>query len=105
MITMGMVKLSLIEIIEMITVRNHFMGAFLVSAGTRYRATFHRILRVHRDNMLIVVVIVKAMKVSIVQIIEMPIVLNSGMPALLTVDMDMLLMNVVRHHKFSFYRK
>jgi hypothetical protein len=88
-IAVTMVQLPLEEVINVIAVRNCLMPTIVVSAGTIDSVAFRRVLTAHFNDMLIIMPIMSCMQVSMMDVIDMPTVLNSGMTAMLTVNMCM----------------
>jgi hypothetical protein len=95
-------ELSLIEIIHVITMWNSLMSTFAVSTCTTRRSTTIRILATHENDMFIIVPLMGRVQMSIMQVVEMIIMLNCHMPTMLTVDMGVFCMNVMTH-KTSFW--
>ena len=97
------------QIIDVITVRHGFVStisamhmALVVSAARMLRCAHHRIARVHRQPMLIHVVAVRRMEVSVVQVIDMIVVHNCRMPAVLAVHVRVILVNFMVAHASTF---
>jgi hypothetical protein len=59
MILMAVMKLPFIEVIDMVTMRNRFMSAFLVTTITCCGITLCRVLCAYGDSVLIVVAVVR----------------------------------------------
>lgn len=107
MIAVRVMQPSVHEIIGMIAVRNCLMPAtrpMPVAGASDLRRAVHRICRTHRYDMLIDMVAVHMMQMAVMQIVDMAIVLNRGMPTTRTMLMRMigvLLFNAGRHHRAS----
>jgi hypothetical protein len=100
-----MMKMSFHQIVAMAAVRNRFMsatrpmrvlgvmGAARMSRGTRgwIRATL-------RQGMLIDVPLVRAVKMSVMQIVDVTFMFDRGMPAARTVRMGVLVMCLMVAH-------
>ena len=104
-----MVQMPIHQIIDVITVRHRLVAtlrtmqmAIDVSAARMIRRADHRIACIHSQRMLIHVVAVRRMKVSIVQVIDMIIVHNCRMPAVLAVHMRMIIVDLVMAHASPF---
>ncbi len=97
MIAMTMVKLAFVEIINVISVRNGFMPATSMPTITRCGSTISRVLRAYLNNMFIVVLIVKGMQMPIMNVVDVPLVLNGGVSTVRTMNMRMAGMNIMTH--------
>jgi hypothetical protein len=102
MISMGMVKLPLIEIIRVITMRDSLVPTRVMPTSTTRRGTTIRILATHRNDMFIVMPFMRQVEMTIMQVVDMTIVSNCRMPAMFIMDMGMVRMNVMAHQVFSF---
>ena len=98
MISMRMMELPLIEIIHVITMWNSLMPTFAMSTRTTRRSTIIRILATHEDDMFIIVSFMGRVQMTLMQVVEMIVMLDCCMPTMLTVDMGMFRMNVMTHY-------
>src|SRR5260370_39151977 len=98
MISMRVMELSLIEIIHVIAMWNGLMSTFAMSTCTIRRGTTIRILATHEDDMFIIVSFMGRVQMTLMQVVEMIVMLDCRMPTMLTVDMGVLRMNVMTHY-------
>jgi hypothetical protein len=101
-----MVEMAGNQIVDVIAVRDGLMPAVgpvlmagLVSLAFVARGTVLRIRRAHRNHVFIVVVIMVMVQMSIVQVIDVILVLNPGVAASWSVNVDVVASGVhlVRH--------
>ena len=102
-IAVSMVQLPLEEVINMITVGNCLMPTIVVSAGTIDSVAFRRVLTAHCNDMLIIMPIMACMQVSMMDVIDMSLVLNGGMTAMLAMNMSMVRVRCVVHLSVLLY--
>jgi uncharacterized protein YqgC (DUF456 family) len=102
----GMMKMSLHEIVLMTTVRNRFMPAAssmrvlaVVRAARMSGSTSGRIRATLRQGVFIHVPLVGAVKMPVMHIVNVTFVLNRDMPAAWTVSMSVLIMRSVIAHR------
>jgi hypothetical protein len=106
----GMMKVSLHEIVLMTAVRNRFMSAAssmrvlaVVRAARMSRGTSGRIRATLRQGVFIHVPLVGAVKMPVMHVVDVTLVLNCDMPTAWTVSMRVLIMGfVVAHFSDSF---
>ena len=107
MIAVRMMQPPVHEIIGMVTVRNRLVTAtrpMPMAGASDLRRAGRRICRPHRYDMFIDMVAVHMMQMAVMQIVDMAIVSNRGMPATRTMLMRMigvLLFGAGRHHRAS----
>jgi len=101
----GMMKMSLHEIVLMTAVRNRLMSAAssmrvlaVVRAARMSRGTGGRIRTALRQGVFIHVPLVRAVKMPVMHIVNVTFVLHAYMPAAWTVSMRVLIMRFVVAH-------
>ncbi len=104
-IAMTVVQPPIDQIIDVIAVRNQRMPATVVPAPARNRRAPIGILGAHGDHVLIVVSFVRVVQMPIVKIVDVSIVENAQMPAMLTVHMGMRFVDGMSHGKPPFIRQ
>jgi hypothetical protein len=97
MISMWVMELSFVEIINMIAMWNGLMSTFIMSTCTTRGSTTIRILATHENDMFIIVPFMERVQMTIMQVIEMVVMLDCRMSTMLTMDMGVLCMNVMTH--------
>src|ERR1700681_2662196 len=102
MITVRMVQPAVYEIIDMITMRHHFMSAVwtVYVCAVDFRRAVHGICGVDRDDMFVHVILVHMVKMAVVKIIHMAVMANRGVPAFQAMLMSvigMMLLGAGRH--------
>jgi hypothetical protein len=97
MITMTMMQLAFIEVIDVISMRNSLVSTVSMPTRTIGRGAISRIFCAYLDDMFIVVALVRRMQVSTMNIVDMVVVLNRSVSAVLIVNMGMIGMNIVTH--------
>jgi hypothetical protein len=78
-IAMAMMQLPIVEIVNMISMRNRRMATILMTTVTRYRRTGIRMSSIDCNNMLIIMVLMRCMEMTIMYVIGMTIVFNGYM--------------------------
>jgi hypothetical protein len=97
MISMWMVKLPFIEIIHVISMGNGVMSTCVMATCTTRRSTTIGILAIHGDHMLVIVPFMGRVEMTVMQVIDMTVMLNCCMPAMLAVNMGVVRMDVMTH--------
>jgi hypothetical protein len=102
MITVRMVQPAVYEIIDMITMRHHFMSAVwtVYVCPVDLRRAVHGICGVDRDDMFVHVILVHMVEMAVVKIIHMAVMANRGVPAFQAMLMSvigMMLLGAGRH--------
>jgi hypothetical protein len=104
-IPVGVVQVVTDQVVRVITVRNRLVPATrpvlvarLMAAALVIRSALVGMRRIHGDRMLVDVVPVRVMKVPIVQVVDVPVVLERGMAAVRPVSMIVPFVNPVRFH-------
>lgn len=104
-VAVRMVQVALDEVVHVVAVRHSFVAAaraMLVVGGMGLavvvRSACVGILRAHFDRMLVIVALVGVMEVAVVQIVDVTVVFDSGVPAAGAVDMFMVLMDYMFGH-------
>jgi hypothetical protein len=84
MITVRMMQASVHEIIDMVAMGHGFMsaGRAVRVCAVRLRGAPRRIGSIHRDRMLVDMVLVHVMEMAVMQIIHMAVVADRRMPAI-----------------------
>lgn len=88
-IAVTMVQFSIAEVIKMVAVRHAFVSCGLVIAGAGNGRASRGIGIADRNHMFIIMVAVPIVQVSIMQIIDVPLMQNSDVAAILPVNMSM----------------
>jgi hypothetical protein len=97
------------EVVDMVAMRHglvatsgpvHMPG--IVRAARVAGLAARRMRRIDRDHALVDVVVVRVVKMAVVQVIDVSVVLDGTMPAFGAVDMLVSVVNRVRAHRESF---
>lgn len=88
-IAMFMMQLTMNEIIVMICMWNPLVPAINMIASALHRRTGSRIMFTDGDHMLIVMLATREVQMSIMHVINMPLMLDGKMPTSRTMSMDM----------------
>src|SRR5579875_2099629 len=96
-VAVRMVQTAIDQIIEMVAVRHLLVAATLVFALAGGRSTVIRVRRVHRQDVLIVMILVRIVQTAIVQIVNVAIMLDACVSAVLAVDMLVVFVDFVSH--------
>lgn len=99
-IAMAVMQLPITEIVDMIAMGNLFMPRSLMVTGANHGRTGRWIHVANRDAMFIIVIAMQAVKMTLVKIIDMALMLNSQVAALLTMNMRMASMGLMLHDSF-----
>jgi hypothetical protein len=109
MVAVRMMQVAVDQIVDMIGMRHRLMatvGAVLVALGMAaaivIRRAAVRIGRAHRDDVLVEMILVRMMKMAVVQIVHVPLMAHRGMAATNAVLVRMVVMDVVRGHFCHF---
>jgi hypothetical protein len=100
-VAVRMVQTAIDQIIEMIAVRHLLVSATLVIALARRRRTVIRVCRVHRQDVLIVMAVVRRVQTAIVQVIDVAVMANARVSAVLAVDVLVIVVDFVAHATLS----
>jgi hypothetical protein len=103
-VAVRMVQSAIDQIIEMIAVRHFLMAATLMFAMTRRRRTMVRVGRVHRQNMLVIMAVVRGVQTAIVQEIDVAVVLDADVSAVLAVYVLVIVVDFVTHRTVLLQR-
>jgi hypothetical protein len=101
-VAMFMMQLTMIQIIDMISMRNLLVPAINMIAGALHRRTGSRMLLTDSDHMIIIMLFMREVQMPTMQVISMPLVFDGDMPTISTVRMDMFCMNDMCHSSFPF---
>lgn len=101
-VAMFMMQLTVIQIIDMISMRNLLVPAINMIASALHRRTGSRMLLTDSDHMIIIMLFMREVQMPIMHIISMPLMFDGDMPTIRTVRMDMFCMNVMCHSSFPF---
>jgi hypothetical protein len=96
-VAVGMVQAAVDQVIDMVAVRHFFVAATLVLAVTRRRGTMVRVRRVHGQSVFVIMVIVRGVQTAIVQVIDVAVMLDARVAAVLAVDVLMISVDFVAH--------
>jgi hypothetical protein len=103
MTIVGVVKTSVDQIILVIAVRYGFVAAagtmLVIHAAARSVVAFSGIHRVDCDRMFLDSVTILVMQVPVVDIVDMPVVADGGMPAVRSMHMVVRVMVRVARHR------
>jgi hypothetical protein len=104
MISMGIMQVAVHQIADVVSMRHRLMptpGTMHMIVGVAVALmpsrTPRRILIVHRQHVLVVVIPMGVMQMPIVEIVHMPIVANRRMPTVRTMLVLVILMLVATH--------
>jgi hypothetical protein len=100
-IAVTMVQLTLEEVIDMIAMRNGLVSTIVMPARAIDSIALSRIPVAHFNNMLIIVSFMSSMKMPVMEIIDMPTVLNSSVTTMFTVNVCMVRMSCMVHYGSS----
>jgi hypothetical protein len=100
-VAVRMMQAAIDQVIEMIAVRHLFVSATLVLALARRRRTVVRVCRAYRQNVLIIMAFVCRVQTAIVQKIDVAVMPNARMPAVLAVDVLVMVVDFVAHATLS----
>ena len=81
------------QIIHVIAVRHLFVPAAFVTAETRGLVAVGRIRRRHRQHAFVEMFFVRRVQMTVVQVVDVSVVIDPRVPAMLAVDMRMSLVN------------
>lgn len=99
-IAMGMVQDSFVEIILMIPMGHERMPTILMPARAGDRSALRGILGIDLKHMLIIMPLVHGVKMTIMQVIDMPIMHKRNMSTMLSMNMGMVIVNRMTHLPF-----
>lgn len=101
-IAMGMVQGSLVEIILMISMGHERMPTILMPARAGDRSARSGILGIDLKHMLIIMPLVRGVKMTIMQVIDMILMGKCHMSAMLSMNMGMVIVNGMVHIHIPF---
>ncbi len=101
-VAMFMMQLTMIQIIDMISMRNPRVPAINMIASALHRRTGSRMLLTDRDHMIIIMLFMREVQMSIVQVISMSLMFDGDMSTISAVRMDMFCMYDMFHSSFPF---
>jgi hypothetical protein len=93
------------QIIEMIAVRNFFVSAVIVRAGAFGFGANVRVRVADRHDAFVVMLAVRRVQMSVVNVIPMSVVLNSRMPAAFAVNVRVIRVCLTFHRSFPPFFK
>jgi hypothetical protein len=96
-VAVRMVQAAVDQEIDMVAVRHFLMAAIVVLALARGRRAGIRVGRADRQDVLAVMAVVFGVQVAIVQVIDVPVVLDTCVPTVLAVDVLVIVVDVVAH--------
>ena len=88
-VAMFMMQLAIMQIIDMISMWNPLVPAINMIASTLHRHTGSRVFLTYSDHMIIVMLFMREVQMTIMQIISVPFMFDCDMPTISTVCMDM----------------
>ncbi len=98
MIAMTMMELPLIEVIDMVAMRDCLMPTILMPTCASDWSAVSGILSAYSNDVLIIVTLMRRMQMSLMKIIDVSIVLDSRVTTVVTMDMWMPWMNSMVCH-------
>jgi hypothetical protein len=99
-VAVAVVQLASAEVINMVAVRNLLMPLGLVVTITGYGRASRRVYIADRDGVFIIVIAVKRVQMTVVQVISMTFMSDGQMAALLAMDMCMVSVSRMLHNSF-----
>lgn len=88
-VAVAMMQFAIAEIVKVIAMRHLFMALSLVITCAGNRRAGRGIRAAYRDSVFVIVVPMKKMEMTIVQVINVPLVRNGQVAALLAMNMCM----------------
>ena len=101
-VAMFMMQLTLIHIIDMISMRNPRVPAINMISSALHRRTSSRMLLTDHDHMLSIMLFMREVQMPIVHEINMSRMFDGDMPTISAVRVDMFCMNDMFHSSFPF---
>ena len=98
MIAMRMMELTLIEVIDVVAMRDCLVSTILMPTCASNWSAVSGILSTYSNDVLIIVTLMRRMQMSLMKIIDVSIVLESRVTAVLMMDMWVLWMNSMVCH-------
>jgi hypothetical protein len=102
MVAVRMMEAALHQVVEMIAVRYLFVAASFVLAVTSRWHTHIRIGAAHRQNVFVVVALVRGVQAAVVQVIDVPFVANARVAAVFAVNVFVVVVDFVAHASGPF---
>jgi hypothetical protein len=96
-VTMPVMEAAIDNIVFVVTVRDRFMAALVMPACTIDRRAVGRVLVVDLQHMFVIVTAMGRVKMSIVHIVHMTVVGDTGMPTRVVVDVIVFAMSPMFH--------
>jgi hypothetical protein len=96
-VAVRVVQAAVDQIIDVVAVRHLLVAAVLVLALTRGRGAGVRVGRADGQYVLVVVALVFGVQTAVVQVIDVAVVLDACVAAVLAVDVLVVVMDVVAH--------
>jgi hypothetical protein len=100
-VAVRMVQAAVDQVIEMIAVRHFFVSATLVFASARRRRTMVRVCRAYRQDVFVVMPVVRRVQTAIMQVIDVAVMANARVSAVLAVDVLVMVVDFVAHATLS----
>jgi hypothetical protein len=97
-VSVPMVQPSVHQVVLMVPVRDFLVVTLIVTAGALYGRAGVRVRSAHLDNMLIVMVTVLRVKMTVMQIVYVAAVHDSGVTTGLPMDMAVVLVDGAAHN-------
>lgn len=101
MIAVSMMQAAIDQVIHMIAVRHFWMSAVVMAAVTGDGMATVGIGRRHGDHMFVIVSFMCMMKMTLVEIVDMSVMLNTKVSTMLAVYVCMVGMHLVTHFENS----
>jgi hypothetical protein len=96
-IAVRMVQAAVDQIIEVVAVRHLLMAATFMLAVAGSRGAVVGVRRAHRQGVLAVVAVVRVVQMAVVQVIDVAVVLEARVPAVFTVGVLVVVVDMVAH--------
>ena len=98
-IAMFMMQETVREIIDMIAMRNPRVPAINMIARALHRRTGSGIVLTYGEHMLVVMLVMREVQMPLMQVINVPLMLDGNMPAIRPMRMDMFGTSIMCHHR------
>jgi hypothetical protein len=96
-VAVRMVQAAVDQIIEVVAVRHLLVTAALVLAGASGRGAVGGVGRAHGQSVLAEMAVVRVVQMAVVQVIDVAIVLDARVPAVLAVNVLVIVVDMVAH--------
>jgi hypothetical protein len=97
-VAVGVVEAALVEVVEVVAVRHPLVAAAVVLAVAGDRGAPGRVGGAHFQDVLVVMAVVRRVQVAVVEVIDVPVMADAGVAAVLAVDVAVRVVGLVAHH-------